>query len=91
MPKKKHIDLSCFGVREIAWLHHFLHPTVAVGEKKLFAGQSDLAFQRLGSPAITVTGHTTDREARIDIRQHFSVLEQISQVNDLVWEMSVNG
>ena len=65
MPKKKHIDLSCFGVGNCVAISTF--------------------------PAITVTGHTTDRQARIDIRQHFSVLEQISQVNDLVWEMSVNG
>ena len=91
MPKKKHIDLSCFGVGNCVAISTLYTPQVAVGEKKLFAGQSDLAFQRLGSPAITVTGHTTDRQARIDIRQHFSVLEQISQVNDLVWEMSVNG
>lgn len=91
MPKKKHIDLSCFGVGNCVAISTFYTPQVAVGEKKLFAGQSDLAFQRLGSPAITVTGHTTDWQARIDIRQHFSVLEQISQVNDLVWEMSVNG
>ena len=53
MPKKKHIDLSCFGVGNCVAISTFYTPQVAVGEKKLFAGQSDLAFQRLGSPAIT--------------------------------------
>ena len=91
MPKKKHIDLSCFGVGNCVAISTFYTPQVAVGEKKLFAGQSDLPFQRLGGPAVTVAGHTTDREPRIDIRQRFSVLDQIAQMNDLVRVVAVNG
>ena len=44
MPKKKHIDLSCFGVGNCVAISTFYTPQVAMGEKKLLAGQSYLAF-----------------------------------------------
>ena len=44
MPEKKHIDLSCFGVGNCVAISTFYTPQVAMGEKKLLAGQSYLAF-----------------------------------------------